>query len=101
MMVHFDPKAEELGHLQVGPLGPHVESFAALLLRQGYCPENGWQKIRLVADFSRGGRFLQLSRRKGVPSNRMHSTAAWARRKSCSRKSTFPCPISDPAANLQ
>ena len=36
MMVHFDPKAEELRHLQVGPLGPHVESFAALLSRQGY-----------------------------------------------------------------
>jgi len=49
MIVHFDPKAEELRHLQVGPLGPHVESFAALLSRQGYCPENGWQKIRLVA----------------------------------------------------
>lgn len=27
--------------------------------------------------------------------------AAWAVRKSGSRKSTFPCPISDPAANMQ
>lgn len=35
MRVHFDPKAEELRHLQIGPLGPHVESFAALLSRQG------------------------------------------------------------------
>ena len=36
MIVHFDPKAEELRHLQVGPLGPHIESFAALPSRQGY-----------------------------------------------------------------
>ena len=36
MMVHFDPKGEELRHLQVDPLGPHVENFAALLSRQGY-----------------------------------------------------------------
>ena len=53
MKVHFDPKADELSHLQVGPLGPHVESFAALLSRQGYCRGNGWQKIRLVAELSR------------------------------------------------
>ncbi len=53
MKVHFDPKAEELHRLQIGPLGPHVESFAALLTRQGYCRDNGWQKIRLVADLSR------------------------------------------------
>ncbi len=76
MMVHFDPKAEELRHLQVGPLGPHVESFAALLSRQGYCPENGWQKLGLVADLNRERRSLQLSRRKCAPSNWMHSTAA-------------------------
>jgi len=53
MKVHFDPKAEQLRRLQIGPLGPHVESFAALLSRQGYCRDNGWQKIRLVADLSR------------------------------------------------
>jgi len=53
MKVHFDPKAEELRRLQVGPLGPHVESFATLLSHQGYCRDNGWQKIRLVADLSR------------------------------------------------
>ena len=53
MIVHFDPKTEELRRLQVGPLGPHIERFAALLSRQGYCHSNGWQKIRLVADLSR------------------------------------------------
>lgn len=53
MIVRFDPKLEELRHLHVGPLGPHVESFAALLSRQGYCRDNGWQKIRLAADLSR------------------------------------------------
>jgi integrase/recombinase XerD len=53
MKVHFDPKVEELRRLQAGPLGPHIESFAVLLSRQGYCRDNGWQKIRLVADLSR------------------------------------------------
>lgn len=53
MMIHFDPKAEELCRLQIGPLGPHIESFATLISRQGYCRNNGWQKIRLVADLSR------------------------------------------------
>lgn len=53
MMIHFDPKAEELCCLQVGPLGPYIESFAALISRQGYCRKNGRQKIRLVADLSR------------------------------------------------
>jgi len=76
MRVHFDPKAEELRYLQAGPLRPLVESFAALLSRQGSRPANGWQKIRLVADLSRGRRFLQLSRRKCAPSNWMHSTTA-------------------------
>jgi hypothetical protein len=61
MIVHFDPKAEELRHLQVGPLGPHVKSFAALLSRQGY---------------NRGRRSFQLSRRKCAASNWMHSSAA-------------------------
>ena len=56
MIVRFDLNPEELRHLQVGPLGPHVESFAALLSRQGYCRNNGWQKIRLAADL---GRWLQ------------------------------------------
>jgi site-specific recombinase XerD len=53
MIVRFDPKLEELHCLHIGPLGPHIESFAALLMQQGYCRNNGWQKMRLVADLSR------------------------------------------------
>ncbi len=53
MTVRFDPAPEELQPLRVGPLGPHLESFAALLSQLGYCRSNGWQKVRLVADLSR------------------------------------------------
>ena len=36
MIIRFDPEPEELHCLRVGPLGPHVESFATLLCQQGY-----------------------------------------------------------------
>jgi site-specific recombinase XerD len=42
-----------LQRLQVGPIGPHLRSFAALVSQQGYCNMNGWLKIRLVAKLSR------------------------------------------------
>lgn len=53
MIVRFDPQPDELRSLHIGPLAPHLESFAALLSAHGYCSPNGWQKIRLVADLSR------------------------------------------------
>jgi site-specific recombinase XerD len=53
MIIRFDPKPEELRRLQVGPLSLHVEGFAALLCQLGYCRNNGWQKMRLIADLSR------------------------------------------------
>jgi site-specific recombinase XerD len=53
MIVHLDPKPVELSCLHVGPLGPHIESFATLLAQQGYSRNKGWQKMRLVADLSR------------------------------------------------
>ena len=49
----FMPRAEDLQSLQVGPLTPYLPSFAALLCQQGYCRENGWIKMRLVAELSR------------------------------------------------
>ncbi len=49
----FNPQAEDLQRLQVGPIGPHLQSFAALVSQQGYCNVNGWLKIRLVAKLSR------------------------------------------------
>jgi len=52
MIDRFYPQPEELQHVRVGPLGPHIDGFATLVSRQGYCHQNGWQKIRLVADLS-------------------------------------------------
>jgi site-specific recombinase XerD len=53
MIVRFDPQPEELRSLHIGPLAQHIESFASLLSEQGYCRDNGWRKIKLVADLSR------------------------------------------------
>ena len=53
MTVRFDPQPEELHRLRSGPLGPHIGGFAVLLSQLGYCRDNGWQKIRLLADLSR------------------------------------------------
>lgn len=44
----------ERSHPQVvGPLSPHLDSFAALLEHQGYSRQYACLQIRLVADFSR------------------------------------------------
>jgi len=53
MNARFNPQAEDLQRLQAGPIGPHLQSFAALVSQQGYCNVNGWLKIRLVAKLSR------------------------------------------------
>lgn len=53
MNARFNPQAEDLERLQVGPIGPHLQSFAVLVSQQGYCNVNGWLKIRLVAKLSR------------------------------------------------
>ena len=42
MIVRFSPRPEDLQRLQVGPIGPHLPSFAALVTRQGYCSVTGW-----------------------------------------------------------
>lgn len=52
MNARFNPQAEDLQCLQVGPIGPHLQSFAALVSHQGYCNMNGWLKMRLVAKLS-------------------------------------------------
>jgi len=52
MIVRFDPKPEELRDFHVGPLGPHIGSFAALISQQGYSRDKGWHKVKLVADLS-------------------------------------------------
>jgi hypothetical protein len=53
MTVRFRPRSADLQHLQVGPLGPHIEGFATLVSQQGYSDVIGWLKVRLVARFSR------------------------------------------------
>src|SRR4051794_5294444 len=53
MKVSFRPSSEQLQRLQVGPIGPHVITFAALISQQGYCDITGWVKVRLVAKLSR------------------------------------------------
>jgi hypothetical protein len=53
MIVRFNPRPENLQRLQVGPIGPHLLSFATLLSHQRYCNVTGWLKVRLVAKLSR------------------------------------------------
>jgi len=47
MIVRFSPRPEDLQRWQVGPIGPHMPSFAALVSQQGYCSVTGWLKVRL------------------------------------------------------
>jgi site-specific recombinase XerD len=49
----FRPSAQKLRRFEVGPIGPHLQRFAALVSQQGYCSVAGWVKVRFVADFSR------------------------------------------------
>jgi site-specific recombinase XerD len=53
MLVCFEPQPERLRRFFVGPLGPHIESFATVLSQKGYRPAVGWRKIWLVAELSR------------------------------------------------
>lgn len=53
MIARFNPQTKDLQRFQVGPIGPHLQSFADAVARQGYCDVNGWLKIRLVAKLSR------------------------------------------------
>jgi hypothetical protein len=68
MIARFDPRPEDLQRLQVGPIGPHLPNFAALVAGQGYCSVTGWLKVRLVARFSR---WLEQHR---VPLNDVNET---------------------------
>ena len=52
MIKLFRPHPKILLPLQSGPLAPHLVSFAALLAKQRYCREIGWNKLRLVAALS-------------------------------------------------
>jgi hypothetical protein len=49
MIDFFRPQPQELACLRSRPLGPHLESFAALLMQQGYCRLYGRRILRLAA----------------------------------------------------
>src|SRR5258707_227932 len=53
MFVCFTPPPERLRRFLVGPLGPHIESFASLIAQRGYRPAVGWRKVYLAAELSR------------------------------------------------
>jgi site-specific recombinase XerD len=53
MRTFFRPSPEALCRFRSGPLEGHIPSYAELLCRQGYTREAGWDKIRVVSDFSR------------------------------------------------
>jgi site-specific recombinase XerD len=36
-----------------GPLGLHLDVFAARLLKEGHCQQSGWRILRVVGDYSR------------------------------------------------
>lgn len=53
MNKRFRPDPKTLQPLNSGPLGAHLESFAALLVEHGYASASGWNKMRLVTALSR------------------------------------------------
>ena len=53
MIDHFFSQPKVLKRLQFGPLGSHIDSFAQMLIVQGYKTNTAKQKIRIVADLSR------------------------------------------------
>ncbi len=49
MIKPFRLRPQNLRTLEAGPIAPHLDSFAALLVQQRYCRVTGWNKLRLVA----------------------------------------------------
>jgi site-specific recombinase XerD len=52
MTDHFFTRLKTLQSLHEGPLGAHIDAYAALLHEQGYGWQGGRRQIRLVADLS-------------------------------------------------
>jgi site-specific recombinase XerD len=84
MTDRFRVRSEDLQPLRVGPIGPHMESFAALLSQQGYCKANGWLKVRLVADLSQWLHRRQIALRElDETRTSVFLTARWKRIACC------------------
>ncbi|WP_211455437.1 site-specific integrase [Collimonas antrihumi] len=41
-----------LQRLHEGPLGVHIDIYAAKLLKEGHCQQSAWRSLRVVCDFS-------------------------------------------------
>jgi hypothetical protein len=41
-----------LQRLREGPLGVHIDIYAAKLLEEGHCRQSAWRSLRVVCDFS-------------------------------------------------
>jgi hypothetical protein len=54
---------KNLRRLHEGPLGRHLDAFAARLLKEGHCQQSAWRNLRVVGDYSRwlARKGLQLS----------------------------------------
>jgi site-specific recombinase XerD len=50
-IVHSSPP-QIMRHVQQGPLGVHIEHFAARLRKEGHCQQSTWRNLRVVRDFS-------------------------------------------------
>jgi hypothetical protein len=53
MIDYFYSHPKVLKRLHFGPLGNHIDSFAQILMVQGYQTSTAKHKIRIVADLSR------------------------------------------------
>jgi site-specific recombinase XerD len=48
----FYDSPKMLKRLHEGPLGVHIDLFAARLLREGHCRQGAWRNLRVACDFS-------------------------------------------------
>jgi len=53
MIKRFTPNSTVMRQWRSGPLSGYLDSFAELLVQQGYSSNAGWKKVRLVVDLSR------------------------------------------------
>jgi len=53
MIDYFYPRQADQLRLRNGPLGPHIDKFAAILSEQGYAGLSARRKLRLVTALNR------------------------------------------------
>ena len=64
------PPPQKLDSLRSGSLEPHLQGFAALLARQGFCQIYSWRKLRLAAAL---GQWLEKRRLHPRQLNEQHA----------------------------